>query len=692
VPLSFLRDGEDVRKTVPADRYHADRYTGWFEVSLTTLTPLYTRAALGVENFVRPVADGNDRGTLSADFFHRGDAARTPVLPGSSLRGMVRSVFEIMTRSKMEFVNNRRLFYRTFASQRNTGLAALYTASFKKENLVAGILRKNSQGWYLQVSHGAPMGFVLVPSGGPNLPDTRKRFNRERVFVTLTAQSHDTIGAVIAALDSKSGLKGHLIIPGRDIQARRWFQVILQPSNQPAESTCYPIDEAIYEDYLEWGKMAHGHKFGVSSDVPPLLNENSPAFALLTPEGEVMVIGANMMMALRYQRSIKDVVDQSYDRDTKRPEIDMTEAVFGRVVDRDPKATKSIKGRVFFEDATCRTPRPWLSENETDSVRIPEILSGPKPTAIQIYLQQSGNGPLIHWSDPRAKVSGYKRYWHRPVEAARQTLTPNTGPLGTQKTRIRPVKEGVAFSARIRFENLSSAELGALYAAIHLPEGLAHKFGMGKSLGLGSLKVDVTRTVLMDMAQRYRTFAANAGIRPEEETQDHLLQAYRAFVGQMEPGQSSLWKSASMQALAVLLSWDKQLPAGDTRQISVNEPDGRQWKDRAALDPAVPYFKYRFPDFTPPEDRLRRKKQTQSGAPTEERKKPSAPPPPTYKEGQTVVVTLIEDTAKGARVRLEDGTVVEKVPSTYFFGMQPGDTKRMKVLKVVNGVVKELKV
>lgn len=45
------------------------------------------------------------------------------------------------------------------------------------------------------------------------------------------------------------------------------------------------------------------------------------------------------------------------------------------------------------------------------------------------------------------------------------------------------------FKCRIRFENLSKIELGALLFVLDLPSDCAHKLGMGKPLGLGTIKI-----------------------------------------------------------------------------------------------------------------------------------------------------------------------------------------------------------
>lgn len=81
-------------------------HSGYFEVSLTTMSPLYIRCTVTVEKFV----NDDDQAKNSPDFFHTRETTR-PVIPGSSLRGMLRSLLEIASYGKMQGVSKRKLFY-----------------------------------------------------------------------------------------------------------------------------------------------------------------------------------------------------------------------------------------------------------------------------------------------------------------------------------------------------------------------------------------------------------------------------------------------------------------------------------------------------------------------------------------------------------------------------------------------------
>jgi CRISPR-associated protein (TIGR03986 family) len=73
----------------------------------------------------------------------------------------------------------------------------------------------------------------------------------------------------------------------------------------------------------------------------------------------------------------------------------------------------------------------------------------------------------------------------------------------TQYTVADVVQKGAVFSGRIRFENLHPVDLGALLAALKLPDECAHKIGMGKPYGMGSIRIKPKLTI-MNRKNRYK--------------------------------------------------------------------------------------------------------------------------------------------------------------------------------------------
>lgn len=125
-PYNFVPLPETVVKAVEKaddlpchDHYDPDRHTGYFDVTLTTRSPLYIRCPLKLDKFLEQErGEDADKDSFrnqvknTPDFFYTRDKHQ-PVIPGSSLRGMLRSLLEIVSYGKMQWVTDKRLFFRT---------------------------------------------------------------------------------------------------------------------------------------------------------------------------------------------------------------------------------------------------------------------------------------------------------------------------------------------------------------------------------------------------------------------------------------------------------------------------------------------------------------------------------------------------------------------------------------------------
>jgi CRISPR-associated protein (TIGR03986 family) len=695
VPYNFVPMSERI---VPAERIngkypfeeqgilHPDRNTGWLDIEITTLTPLYTRGT----------REPDDTGQTDPEgYFHYGD--ERPVLPGSSLRGMIRSVFETMTMSRMEFVSDRRLFYRSFAEVAG-GIRDLYQSRFTKDRLRAGVLMEEHGRLILRVSEAAPKGFVLVRASDVT-PDWQRRGMHEypkprSVDVRTTNQVHSVLGVTVAELNGD--VAGWLIVPGQDVGGgrgrtkRRWFQVIVDPAG--GRVTDYEVPDDVYQDYLAWGTMAHGSRFKTAR-APRYLCPVAPAFALVDPATQkVQAVGANMMMHLRYETGIREVSERSLSPDSAKIGVDMAQSVFGRVRDdKIDERTDQIRSRVFFQDAACNQKHPDVLLDPAHPVKVPDVLSGPKPTAFQVYLKQD-RGDLQNWDSNGTSIAGRKMYWHRSPAAAAEALrsSPPDGVSDTQITQITPLRPGLTFKARIRFENLTDAELGALYAAIQLPAGMAHKFGMGRNLGLGSVRVELTEATVIDIRRRLVSPGADAGLVVGDAACARLADAYRAFVWRIFRNGTTLWADQRMLALAALLSWDGRPKDELTAQVGLSD----QWKYRMTLpSPTTVGRTHGIMDVVsvggpPSKEPVGHGDEAQAATPVPEPGHASRPQGP--RVGDKVPGKLVAQTSSGTgTVLLEDGTEVIGVPGT--FACKVGETYRFKVISVGgDGKVKKL--
>ena len=174
-----------------------------------------------------------------------------------------------------------------------------------------------------------------------------------------------------------------------------------------------------------------------------------------------------------YQKTIADHVPSGVRSDKV---ADLADMIFGR--------TEMWGSRVFFEDAV-HTGNAGILEAANM-----KLLLAPKPTSFQLYLEQSNNATVhnvLHWDD-NSDIRGYKLYWHQSDSKDRWKLNG----IDKNSKKIQPLDQGNTFKGRIRFNNFSSVELGALLSVFDLEKknsNICYKLGMGKPLGLGSVSI-----------------------------------------------------------------------------------------------------------------------------------------------------------------------------------------------------------
>ncbi len=89
------------------DKYHPDRYTGYIELEIKTLTPLYIR-------------NTSEKEKSDPDFLISMEITKSPAVP---LRGMIRTLVEIVSFGKFHYFDNERLYFRGLADKTRTKIS-----------------------------------------------------------------------------------------------------------------------------------------------------------------------------------------------------------------------------------------------------------------------------------------------------------------------------------------------------------------------------------------------------------------------------------------------------------------------------------------------------------------------------------------------------------------------------------------
>lgn len=545
------------------DTYHSNRNTGYIELEIETKTPIYIRDSLTKEE-AEKIEKKED--FINSDFFSPAGKLR---IPGSSLRGMTRTMVEIVSWGKFGFYDNKRLFYRGLADKSN--LKKEYQnkmTSMDPNSRSKRALFKFSAG--LLINEG--FKYYILPA--TSFEQIKKEDARDAVrgikaeyktfqYYELPDQKYLVVsGDMENRIDPKKS-KNH-----------DWIINMQENSQQIA------IPRKDVENYLidyDTNKSARSKD---SKNLQNLLDlskkDNVPCFYVkwIDSENNARIsFGHTGFFRLSYQKTIEDHIPP-YLRDSNKIDIiDIAEAIFGN--------EKSFAGRVFFEDALYEG-----QDNVSLGEKIPNILSSPKPTTFQHYLEQEKNPDIknLNHYNSSANIRGHKLYWHKSGYKWEETETLKEG--DNVHTKINPVKAGTKFKGKIRFENLSNVELGALLFALELPDGCCHKIGMAKPLGLGSIKI-TPKLYLSDRKKRYESLFEEWETPIEKSNKiNDFKTAFEKYIKSKINVQTNLWEIDRLNEFKTMLNIEtgkKHENNGKIRYMEIQGNNGNEFKNRPVL-------------------------------------------------------------------------------------------------------------
>jgi CRISPR-associated protein (TIGR03986 family) len=617
--------------------YHTEGLTGWIDCELETCAPTYIRGMMTELQYKTSGKKKPDALTVEeklerAPFFATGgerlEGYLAPVIPGSSLRGMVRALVEIAGYGRMRWVGGEPTFtFRAVAASRDDPLRQPYEEIMGRygSNVRAGYLVQLGEEWYVHpAQHPEALGFS---ERNPYLKVKERQIKANAIpgYVRLSSSHyHPGYYEVSFEAESRQGKRGRytavsqigtssaghhyrgtLVCSGNMLETkesgdspRKSHTLLLEPD---PKARPLPIKPQVIEDYL--AGLTPFQKEELWGGQNGCLKEGAPVFYVAAGK-EIVAFGhsPNFRVPARvpgadHASNPRDFVP---DKLVNAEQPDLAEAIFGWVEEKGVGLKEQRAGRVFFQDARFVAAKDgvWFKPEPVT----PHTLSGPKPTTFQHYLvQDAGQGhdpddksKLAHYgtSPEQTQIRGHKLYWHKgsepDVEATAAELQHEK-----QLTRIMPLQPGVRFTFRVRFENLRSEELGALLWALALPgetgKVYRHKLGMGKPLGLGAVAI-APRLYLTPRRERYaRLFAGAAWDEAAKagEIEPHLA-AFEAFVlRQLGESAARLAEVERIRMLLTMLEWRESDPAwlDTTRYMEIEHGLGKvnEYKERPVL-------------------------------------------------------------------------------------------------------------
>ena len=497
-PYNFVSLPDEVKlvDTIKSQGFFdGDLYSGRITCSLVNSTPMYVRAAQTLAEF--------EAQKQSSEPFYYNSPTEKLIIPASSIRGMLRTLVEVISQSRLGAVTNKQLFYR---SVEDTSMGKTYRGRMK-DKVRAGYYHEDKSGAWISLTVAArvPREDIMNVFSVDGLYKNEKPASPRRVplselqhaqvFFRLNDKALENPARFFDAeefsAEKSSNLEeGILVITGDMNNKKREF--VFSKRTTEARIKLSDDNVLLFEDQ---DQLTQYQKYAFPSGKrgKGKLKNGEPVFCLLDEQNKVVGFGRAFMFRLPYQYSPKQMLPDETDESRKK--YDMAEAIFG-YVPQDKEDRSQIAGRVFVSDAVMKGD---ISKAILPKTQL-KVLSSPKPTSFQTYLTQDNpNDPNeLHHYDSSNKTStlrGHKFYWHKGAvspedyEATEQERRQNKDQLSHE---VKPIKEGQEFQFEIRFENLLPEELGALLWVFDTAKDEQYrlKIGMGKPYGLGSISIN----------------------------------------------------------------------------------------------------------------------------------------------------------------------------------------------------------
>lgn len=479
-----------------------DEESGELVVEITARSPIAVLSA-------QSAADPEVRETMSFN--------NQAFIPGSSIKGMIRSALEVMTFSKIgNKVSDDKYAVRDLRNRN------LYLGHFSAQNIRCGWLRKSGESYVIEdrglpgrISHedlnALGLNFHQFYQGN----DSRNRYRGNNDLHKSAKHKYDLANGVELVHSFVETAKPQ---PIRDVDNRDCYrldntntpnakrgEIIFtgQPGVRNAErgtghhlefiffeqdySQALNVEDRVIQDfkfaYFEHDKnrwsVDWAHWRGVLS-----AGNRIPVFFQVNNNGAVKHLGLSYLYKLPYRHSVRETAEKT-SADHLDEKLDFSESIFGTVSD-----ITFLKGRVHVG--------PAVSQNaQRDPVTRELVLSSPKASYYPIYIRQQKNGAYKTFMDGDAELAGWKRY---PVRAANTIHPDYEQQLGNDQHRIsskfKRLESGAVFTTKIRYHNLRKEELGALISAVTF-HGTAHvdsyhSLGIAKAYGYGKCNVKIT--------------------------------------------------------------------------------------------------------------------------------------------------------------------------------------------------------
>lgn len=518
IPVDFNtkkpEDIENLKKPEDIENLEKTRYTGVLDCSLFTKTPI------AIPDTACPAGK---KGAAHKEYNFMRTGEGKPMIPASSLRGPIRSMYETLTGSCFSTANKDAIItYRT-KKQFRAGLLyrtengwELYRAKRYIFAVDSKAARKNGRMVHKYVPFSAVPGIHHIEE-----KDLEKYTYGEKIYFTPLVENHRevphehgdyNVGFCIQkdkmGKDASFGERYGYFCKGEPFTAKKHFESIFTkeakvelPKDISFDKCVENLDEIIRcyndeklninakKDSFYQGRRYHGIEPGTY--LPIWYSESKDHKKIYL---SVAALGRSV-----YNRTMGDMLGNKKSC-SERKHLCPACRLFGMA-----KNGEAVGSRIRITDAVAEQVVP-IGRRETL-----KELSSPKPSYLPFYLDnRSGEEDTWSYDSDSVSLKGRKFYWHS---------TEKEGYLAREKNERNASmellgKEEMEFSFYVYYDNITEQELRQLIWVLTFGENKntsnkCYKIGHGKPIGLGSVKIVINKRM-------ERKFSENGYISSEE--------------------------------------------------------------------------------------------------------------------------------------------------------------------------------
>ena len=547
-PYNFVSLPAKVKKSA----YQEGNLTGYLDVSLETLTPLFIPNTTN-EHYYYP----ENTEHKSEDFYSYEDLSGktgadrknyAPVIPGSELRGCIKSIHEIQNDSCMANTDYDMYFARRASSSKGKNLTNRQRNMGNSSVFAPYILFWVNDRYYLYEAKKNPMD-LDCPSDTKRyfhsdiLPELKASDNNK--FIDVDYDGNYMLNTLHEETNPQIVLNKHLYfcrigepfhvktrddkkydnymgefkdralsfyeltgsyLPVSDDEIKRFRKTLEDYSDSRInKNTKDELIDALKKAYEEndasaLNKLIKFNYAGAKSghtgylDVLYRLEHHLPVLVFVMKNYNQKSLSPANIGKYMCPDDL-NVFLKGYEPCKSLDDCCLTCQIFGFIDQSENNDGETHSSRVRFTDATTS-----LNPDACyDSWRSLKPLLGPHPSNAIVYGYNPGNHNYREWAWDKAtgiKVRGRKLYFHSNVLDKTRTDVRDKFNL-----TMHPVKKGVSFSFKVYYENLTKEQLESLIKSINLYNSInskyqyAHKIGHAKPFGYGSVRMKVENII-----------------------------------------------------------------------------------------------------------------------------------------------------------------------------------------------------